>query len=339
MQKSIHELLEKLIKKVELSAADISMLFEAILNQEICPEQISAALVLLRAKGESYQEIAVAAESILERAAHIKGPPKLFGDIVGTGGDGLQSINVSTLASLTVATEGFLVAKHGSVSVSSKCGSADLLRELGLSFPSDGASAIRQLERFSWTFLFAPHFHLSFQAVRELRKNLAIRTIFNVLGPLVNPMRPPIMLIGVYSPTLIMPFAHALKAMKKKRVLVVHGSGLDEIALHGPTECALLDDGTISQFSLKPEELGLKTCALENIKGADPKRNAELSLDILRGQGPEAHQHIVAASAGALLWLGEKAKSPYEGVDMALASLQAQKPYRLIKALVEDKGA
>ncbi len=325
--------LTDLISLRNLTPDQISYLFEGIFEDRIPKPQIAAVLALMSAKGESGEEIAIAAQTMMKRSIPIVRPDYDFGDIVGTGGDGFNTINVSTLASLIVASSGFPVAKHGSISVSSKCGAADILRALSINIDLSAKEARRNLDEHAWCFLFAPNFHASFKAVKDLRRDLGIKTIFNILGPLVNPLRPPMMVIGVYDPKFLLPFAQALKSLGRQKALIVHGAGLDEIAVHGTTEAVLLKDHAIEHFKLHPEDLGLKTYALSAITGGSVEENLRMSIALLNGKGEEAHNAIVAASAGAMLWLADKASSLKEGVKIALNIIESGHAMRLVKEL------
>lgn len=305
----------------KLEPGFISELVARIFSESMSSYQVAAALALLRAKGENGNDLAEAASSVLERAHSEERPAYLFGDIVGTGGDGHHTINISTLASLTAASLGMPIAKHGNSSVSSRCGSADVLQQMGLNIYQQSKQARRSLDELRWCFLFAPTYHPSFKAVSEVRKVLKIKTLFNLLGPLVNPWSPRIIVLGVYDPRFITPCIDALRNLGTQKALVVHGSGLDEIALHGPTLCALLQDNLVSNFTLTPADLGLGTYSLEEIKGADPEHNAREFLEILSGRSTTAKLSMTAASAGALLWLGGLAPNIKDGVDKAFSAL------------------
>jgi len=332
-----HMLEELIIGKT--SEGFISELIKRILEGSMNSYQIAASLVLLRAKGESGRDLAEAAELVLSKAQTEAPPNYIFGDIVGTGGDGHDTINISTLASLTAASVGMPVAKHGNISVSSKCGSADVLRELGLNLSIDSRKARQNLDELKWCFLFAPTYHPSFKSLSEVRTLLKIKTIFNILGPLVNPFRPQIILMGVYDPRFIKPCAEALKKLGLSKALVVHGSGLDEIALHGPTSGALLADGHISNLYLNPSDLGLGSYNLEEIRGAGPAQNAAEFKNLLSGQGSPAKIAMIAASAGALLWLGGYAPTLKGGVSLAQEALFKAKPIALFKKILEMNDA
>lgn len=324
-------ILERLIGDGGLDREFVTLVIERMLSGAMPASQMAACLVLLRTKNGMALQIASIAPIVLEKAVAIAQPSYMFADVVGTGGDGHHTINVSTLSSLTAASLGLPVAKHGSSSVSSSCGAADLLKELGVDVALTPEKARECLDVHRWCFLFAPLYHVAFKAVKELRSELRVKTIFNILGPLTNPMRPPVMLIGVYQPELIMPFTMALKDLGQKRALVVHGSGLDEIALHGPTMAALLDNGDIQHHTFSAKDFGLTEHRLEDIKGGSPKDNAKLCREILSGTGDEAKIDMVAATTGALLWLAEKATSLKHGATMAKSALHAGEPMRTLE--------
>lgn len=323
-------LIEHLITRQDLSVPMVRELMERILSGTMPPAQVAASLVLLRAKNESAVEISESAQVVLEKSNAIERPEFLFADVVGTGGDGHNTINVSTLASITAASLGLPIAKHGNASVSSKCGSADLLREWGVHIEAPAKDMRACLDRHKWCFLFAPLYHPTFMSVKDLRRELRIRTIFNILGPLVNPLAPPVMLIGVYDPKLLMPFALALKSLGRKRALVVHGSGLDEIALHGSTTAVLTDDRSIEHMDISPRDLGLPSYPISAVQGAEPKDNARMGEEILAGKADDAKTAMVAASTGVLLWLGEKAKTYKRGVEHAHDALRSGTPHKTL---------
>lgn len=329
------DILEHLIRGDDLEPPTVRILFDRILSRSMPDAQIAATLSLLRAKGANYKEIAAAVDAVLQKALLIYPPPYLYGDVVGTGGDYSNTINVSTMASLTAASCGFPVAKHGNVSVSSKCGSADLLKELGIDIEMQPSQSRRCLDQANWCFLFAPIYHPTFQSVKSLRRELRIKTIFNILGPLSNPLAPPVMLVGVYDEALLMPFAQALKDLKRKRALIVFGAGLDEIAVHAPTRAVLLDQGHIETLLITPEDLGLMRHEMGDLKGGDINSNAILCKEVLSGRGDRAKIDFVAASAGALLWLGERALSLKQGVVMARDALCTGLPKNTLQQILE----
>ncbi len=333
MSMSNEVLLEHLIEGKDLDEDMVHALMERILESNMPAPQIAASLALLRAKGESAQEIAKSAEVVLEKASPIAPVDFLFADVVGTGGDGHNTINVSTLAALVAASVGLPVAKHGNCSVSSKCGSADLLLTWDVNIKLPAEASRDCLKNHGFCFLFAPLYHTTFKSVKALREELKIKTIFNILGPLVNPLSPPVMLVGVYHPRLLYPFATALKHLGRKRALVVHGSGLDEIALHGPTTAVLMDNGSLEDLVIEPKDLGLQSFPLAAVRGGAPAENALIGEQILLGTADEAKRSLVAASAGAILWLGEKARNLKEGVALALDAMDKKLPMQILESV------
>lgn len=333
MSLSNEALIEHLINHDKLTADMAKEFVAKILGKSINASQIAGILAILRIKGVDGHELGYLADELIEHAALIERPNYVYADIVGTGGDGHNTINVSTLASLTAAWLGLPVAKHGNTSVSSKCGSADVLRELGIDINQNAQGVRNSLDMHKWTFLFAPNFHPTYQAVKEVRKDLGIKTVFNILGPLVNPMAPPVMLIGVYHRDLLRPFIDVLKYLKRERAMIVHGSGLDEIALHGPTQALFLDNGEITPMALDAKMLGLKSFPLDAIKGGTPQENALLFKKVLMGTACDAHLSLVAASAGALLWLGKKHDSLKEAVMLAYETLKSGQVQAMLEKL------
>jgi anthranilate phosphoribosyltransferase len=329
------KIMETLLEKKDLSSNDVRELLDSLFAGQFSHVQAAAILLLWRAKGETEKEIATAAEAILARANSFEQPGVPLSDIVGTGGDGRNTINISTMASLVAATRGLDVAKHGNVSVSSKCGSADVLRALGLNIESQTKRPEESIKKFHWGFIFAPLFHPAFLAVKALRQELRVKTIFNILGPLVNPSRPDYMVLGVFDPHLIVPIANALKHLHVKRALVVNGSGLDEIAIHAETKCALLDQGQVSTFTWQPADLGLSTHPLNDLVGQGPKRNAEIFSEVIAGQGHAAHAAATAANAGALLWVAGKVDNIKMAVQAASESLALGEPMKLFAQIRE----
>lgn len=330
---NIAYMLEALIIKKDLSNDMIQEFFSGLLANDIATSQIASLLSLLRAKGHSDQEMSYFVANIIDKAIPITKPDSIFADIVGTGGDGFNTINVSTLASLTAASLGLMMAKHGNVAVSSKYGSADILRDMGVNIDLTPAQVFNSLIDNNWSFIFAPRFHPVFLALKEVRVELKIKTIFNVLGPLVNPLSPPIMLLGVYHEDLLWPFIKVLQHLKRQRALVVHGSGLDEIAIHGPTKALLLDNNNIESLTIHPHDLGLNVCDINEISNIDPKYHHQFFISVLKGEAKEAHLSFTSASAGMLLWLAHKYNNMKDAVSEAKEALYAQKPFLLLNKI------
>ncbi len=332
---SVRDSLARLYARTDLTKAEARELFEALIGGAMGDIEIGALLVALRMKGETPEEIGGAAEALRAAARPFVRPETPFADLVGTGGDGAHTLNVSTLAALVAAEAGLPVAKHGNRSVSSQCGAADLLERFGLPLDASPEEARLRLDRHRFTFLFAPHYHPGIRHAMPARKALATRTIFNLLGPLVNPAHPPIMLLGVYDAALCHPVAEALRLLGTERALVVHGSGLDEIAPHGPTQAVRLSGGTLEPLTLAPSDFGAPERPLAELVGGLPEENARLARAVLEGQGAEAHQEAVALNAGALLHIAEQAASFAAGYLAARDILATDRAWRRLQACVQ----
>ena len=283
--------------------------------------EIAALLAALKTRGESPDEIAGAAFALREAAVPFPRPDYPFADTCGTGGDGAGSFNISTAVALLAAELGIPVAKHGNRSVSSRCGSADVLESAGGRLDAPPDTARRALDEIGICFLFAPAYHAGVRHATPVRKALGTRTIFNLLGPLANPSRPPLQLMGVYDPALCAPLARTLGMLGADVALVVHGSGLDEVALHGPTTAALWRDGRLAELEITPEEAGLSRRPLEEISGGTPESNLEVLVKVLEGNGTPACAEAVALNAGTLLWVTGRAPTLARGVARASEAL------------------
>jgi anthranilate phosphoribosyltransferase len=301
-----------------LEAGESEQLFEAIVAGAVPGPVLAAVLAALKVRGETPAEIAGAAAALRAAAAPFDRPDYRFADTCGTGGDGARSINISTAAAIVAAELGIPVAKHGNRAVSSRAGSADVLEALGVRLSATPVQARRCLDAVGICFLFAPEHHPGMRHAAPVRRALGTRTIFNLLGPLVNPARPTHQLVGVYDPALCAPLAETLGRLGAEVALVVHGDGLDEIALHGPTQGALLRDGQVTTLEITPEALGLTRYPLEALAGGDAAANAELLRAVLEGRGAPAHRDAIAANVGALAFLTDRAGSLREGVTLAL---------------------
>lgn len=310
-------ILEKLLAGVDLDPGEVSDLFQRLVQGALEPAQLAALLVGLRIKGESGAEIAAAAQVFLASAQPFERPDYDFADTCGTGGDGWGTLNISSAVAFLAPACGLPIAKHGNRSVSSRAGSADVLEELGIpTTPPPEISRI-SLDRAGFCFLFAPSYHPGLRHAMPIRRALAVRTLFNFLGPLVNPARPPYQLVGVYDTERILPMAHALGAIGCKAAVVVHGSGLDEVALHGPTEMAILRAGRVETQTLEPEALGVPTYPIEALAGGDPASNARELEAVLAGDGRSAYAWSVALNTGVLLWIAGRASNLRDGVQTA----------------------
>ena len=316
----IASLLDTLSRR-SLARLEAQAVFAHLMRGQYSELEIAALVSALKARGESPEEIAGAAEALRGAARQFPRPDYAFADTCGTGGDGLGTFNVSTAVALVAAEMGIPVAKHGNRSVSSRCGSADVLEAAGVRLDADPAVARRCLDQAGVCFLFAPAYHAGVRHAAPVRKALGTRTIFNLLGPLANPSLPPIQLMGVYDPALCVPLATTLGLLGAEAALVVHGSGLDEIALHGPTTAALWKQGRVTELEMTPEEAGLARRPVETLAGGETDRNLELLVTLLEGQGPAEHREMVALNAGAVAWIAGKAATLADGVGLALSAL------------------
>lgn len=313
---------EKLYKGQDLTREETLELFQDIFAGNIDPVLLSSVLTALKIKGETPVEIAAAATAMIGAAVPFEQNRDFtVGEIVGTGGDGHNTINISTMSAVVASSLGLHIAKHGNRGVSSKSGASDFLEAFGVNIRMTPEQAFRCLDSIGLTFLFAQVYHSGMKYAGPVRKILGTRTIFNILGPLTNPSRPDYMVMGVYSKELIGPMAQALHQLGMKKALVVWGSGIDEIAVHGPSYAAMLDNGVITSRIITPEEFGLDTYTLDDIRGGDPAENVEIARNIFSGKGTPAQTAAVAANAGALLFIGGKAQSLREGADMVREQL------------------
>ncbi|PKI16912.1 anthranilate phosphoribosyltransferase [Colwellia sp. 12G3] len=335
---TINTILPALVDGLNLKQAQSHDFFQQVLQGNINPALMASVLTALKIKGETPEEIAGAAIAI--RAAATSFPQRnstddIIADCVGTGGDGANTINISTTAAILAAACGLKMAKHGNRSVSSMSGSADLLEAFGVNLSMSPETANNCLAQTNLCFLYAPAYHSGFKFAAPVRKAMGIRTLFNILGPLVNPAKPNIMLLGVYTPELLMPMAQALQLTGVKRAFVVHGSGLDEIALHGNTQVVEINNGELIERAIKPQDFGLKNYSLEEIKGGTPAENANIIKDILSGKGKDAHNAAVIINCAALLYLHNKADTFSQAAQLAAEVLASGKGLSTLSALVK----
>ena len=298
-----NQLLEQLYSGHSLSTSESAALFNAVIQGELSNEQIAAMLIALKVRGANTEEITGAVAASLQNAKAFPHPNYSFADIVGTGGDGQNTINISTASAIVAASMGAKVAKHGNRSVSSKSGASDVLTALGVNVNVTPEQARQALDEIGVCFLFAQQYHSGFRHVAPVRAALKTRTIFNILGPLINPARPTYHLLGVYASELVKTYAETSVALGHQHSFVVHGSGLDEVALHGETQVAEIKNGKIEYFTLTPEDFGLKTQSLESLRGGEPQENAQMLTALLQGKGKSEHANAVAANTALLLKL------------------------------------
>ncbi|WP_411714687.1 anthranilate phosphoribosyltransferase [Natronomonas sp.] len=307
----------------------------SLVFEEATEAQIGALLAALRAKGETETEIAGFAQGMREAARTISPDREPLVDTCGTGGDGHDTINVSTTSSFVVAGAGVPVAKHGNYSVSSSSGSADVLEELGVTIDAEPPAVERCIEDIGMGFILAPVFHPAMKAVIGPRKELGMRTIFNVLGPLTNPAGADAQVVGVYDPDLVPVLADALSQMAVDRALVVHGAGLDEIGVHGESTVAEVDGDDVKEYTVTPDALGVGTYDLTDVAGGSPTENARDLRGILEGDVGGAKRDIILANAGAAIYVAGEADSLEAGVDAARESIDSGGAIEQFEALRE----
>lgn len=329
-------LVHQLVAGQSLTADQSHQFFSAVVNGQVDEVWLSAAVSTIKLRGQTAEELAGAAAALLESAALFPRPDYPFADVVGTGGDGHNTINLSTIAAITAATCGAKIVKHGNRSISSASGSFDLLEALGVDFDIDAESAREQVDAQGLCFLFAPRYHAGLRHAGHVRKKLKMRTIFNLLGPLVNPARPPLMLLGVADPGLLDQIADVLAMLQCRSALVVHGSGVDEVAIHGPTSVVELQDGEISKYEVAPADFDAPTCQLDQLTCDDTVESHRRSIAVLEGQGNDAENAAVAVNVAMVLKLfgHDDLKQNYAA---AIESLQGGTPMELIRKLVAEQ--
>jgi len=332
------EALWRLAAGESLDRAESEALFEKLIDGEISEPMKAALLVALRMKGEAVHEIAGAAAAMRRRSIPIRHACAGVVDTCGTGGDGRGTFNISTAAALVAAAAGARVAKHGNRSISSRSGSADVLAALGVKIEVDPETAGRALEAVGLTFLFAPLLHPAMKAMMPVRRELGMRTIFNVLGPLINPAGAVRQVMGVYADGMVELIANVLLELGAEHALVVHGTdGLDEITTTGPTHVGEVRDGRVRVYMLDPEQLGVPRASLADLVGGSPEDNAALMHRVLGGEaGPLAD--ITAANAGAAIYVAALAPTLGEGVRIARDALASGAAARKLAELKEFLG-
>jgi anthranilate phosphoribosyltransferase len=327
--------LPKLLTGEDLPSEDARHLFERLVLGKLEPAEIAGMLIALRMKGETAEEMIGAATALSAAAVPFDRPDYLFADCCGTGGDGSGLINVSTAAAFVAAACGLPIAKHGNRSVSSRCGSADVLEALGARIDVSPTAARAMLDDTGFCFLFAPAYHPGMRHAALVRRQLSVRTVMNLLGPCINPARPPVQLLGVADPKMLRRIAQTLAAVGVREALIVHGSGLDEVALHAETRALRLSNGAITELELTPEEAGLERAPLITVTGGDAEENAVRLRLLLAGQGSRAENDIVALNAGALLLTAGKATSLREAVGLASEALLSGQAGAVLDAYIE----
>jgi len=328
-------LLEQLLQGHSLTAPQATALMQAWLEEQLQPVQTGALLAALRAKGVNGEELAALAQ-VLRQACPLPGhrPDLPLVDTCGTGGDGANTFHISTAVAFVAAACGAHVSKHGNRSASGKVGSADVLEAAGLNLSAPAQTVLDALPAAGVTFLFAPGWHPALVGLAPLRRALGVRTVFNLLGPLVNPLRPDFQVLGVGAPELLDPMADALARLGVERAVVVHGhGGLDEASLSGPSALRLVQAGQVSADTLEPTSLGLTPAGMDTLAGGDADTNRRILEAVLRGEGTAPQRDVVALNAALVLWAAGHAATVAEAVPQALAAMASGAPWRRLEAL------
>ena len=334
------EILSKLVAGNDLTKEEAMKAQEMILSGEATQSQIACFLTALRMKGETLDEITGLAMVLRDKANTISPKVDNYVDFVGTGGDCTYSFNISTTSAFVVAAAGVPVAKHGNRSISSKSGAGDVLEALGVNISADPDVVEKCVEEVGIGFMFAPHFNPAMKYVGPVRKEMGIRTVFNILGPLSNPSRAKAMVVGVYSPSLTEVIAGTMANLGVKRSFVVSGEdNMDEFTLTGPSTVSEIKDGKVETYEITPEQFGLKRCKIEDLQGGDGTVNAQITKDILSGKERGAKREIVLLNAGAALYIGGKAESIEEGIRIAGETIDSGKAMETLEAMVKATNA
>lgn len=319
-----------------LSADDMRQTMERVMSGGMPPEEIGAFLKSLAERGETAEELSAAVEVLRAHAVALPLSAALeLCDTCGTGGDRQGTCNISTLAALTVAACGIPVAKHGNRAASSRCGSADVLEALGVNLEATPEQIARSITETGFGFCFAPRFHPAMKAVAPVRKELGIRTIFNLIGPLANPAKLTFQILGVSDPKLLEPMAQAMQRVGIRHGMAVHGSdGLDEATTTGDTQGIEVRPGGLENFRLRPEDFGLSRATIGDLRGGDAQENARLAREILSG-APSKRADVVALNAGLAVYIAGRAYSMQEGVVKAESALRSGRVLTLLERVVE----
>lgn len=329
----IKEAISKVVDGHDLSREEAAAVMSEIMSDEATPAQIACFITALRLKGETVEEITGCAEIMREKVTRIAAKANLLVDTCGTGGDSAHTFNISTTAALVAAGAGLSVAKHGNRSVSSSCGSADVLKALGVNIEAGADKVARCIDEVGIGFLFAPMLHPAMKYAIGPRREIGIRTIFNILGPLTNPAGATAQVLGVYDAGLTEPLAEVLKNLGSKHVFVVHGNdGLDEITVTDKTNVSEMVEGQVRSFVVEPEEFGISKADMSKLSGGTAEENAQITLNILKGEkGPR--RDIVLLNSSAAIVAGGIASNLMEGVQIAAESIDSGKALEKLELL------
>lgn len=330
----IKEAILKVVNGNDLNAKEAYGAMDEIMSGEASEVQMSAYLTALSMKGETIEEITASTKAMRAHCVKLLNDEEVL-EIVGTGGDGSNTFNISTTSSIVISAAGVPVAKHGNRSASSKCGAADVLEALGVNIYIEPEKSLKILKEINLCFLFAQNYHLAMKFVAGVRKELSIRTIFNILGPLTNPAGATMQVLGVYDESLVKPLCEVLKNVGVKSALSVYGQdGLDEISVSDKTSVCELRDGRLKCYEIAPEDFGMKRCSKEDLVGGNPRENAEITLSILNGQkGPK--RNAVVLNSAAALYVAGKADSIEDGVRLASEIIDSGRAKKQLEKFIE----
>ncbi len=334
----IKEAILKLAKKEDLTYEMAEAVMNEIMSGEATPVQMSAYLTALSIKGETIDEITASAAGMRAHCIKLLHNMDVL-EIVGTGGDGSNSFNISTTSSLVIAAAGVPVAKHGNRAASSKSGAADVLEALGVNISIPPEKSAQLLKDISICFLFAQNYHVAMKYVAPIRKELGIRTVFNILGPLSNPAGANMELMGVYDESLVEPLAQVMAKLGVSRGMVVYGKdSLDEISMCAPTAVCEIKDGWFQSYELTPEQFGYERCSKSELTGGSPQENAEITKAILEGREKGAKRQAVCLNAGAALYITGKAETIEQGVRMAESLIDDGSALRKLEEFITESN-
>lgn len=332
----IKDAIKKVVEGQDLTRREAALTMDTIMRGEATPSQISAFITALRMKGETVDEITGLAEKMREHAINIYPHQKNLVDTCGTGGDVSGTFNISTVSALVAAGAGVSIAKHGNRSVSSRCGSADVLEALGVKIDLDPKKVEECIDKIGIGFIFAPNFHKAMRFAMPTRKEIGIRTVFNILGPLTNPALASAQVLGVFRKDLTGVMAEVLKNLGVKHALVVHGmDGMDEISISDKTKVSHLKDGKIKSYFIKPEDFSIRKAKREKILGGSAEENAEIAMGILKHKETGARRDIVLLNAAAAIFVGGGAKDLKEGIRAAAESIDSGKAIKKLEGLIQ----
>lgn len=332
----MQEAIQKVVDGQDLTQEEAKQVMNEMLSGESTQAQLGAFLTAMRMKGETLEELTGFASVLKEKAEHIAPRTKNYVDLVGTGGDRTFTFNISTTSAFVAAGAGIPIAKHGNRSISSKSGAGDVLEALGVNISADPEVVTKCVEEAGLGFMFAPNFNKSMRYVGQARKEMGIRSVFNILGPLANPSDAKCMVVGVYDPALTELIAKAMSNLGVESGFVVSGEDcMDEFTLTGKTKVSEIKDGKVNTYEVTPEQFGFQRATLEELQGGDGEQNAEITREILKGQVKGAKRDIVLLNAGATLYAGKIADSIEDGIHMAEASIDSGKAYHVLEKLVE----